>query len=221
MIVTRPPAGNVRKTLTAHNAVVPGAPWMVLIGPAGAGKSTLGELAAAATGRPFTDIDEVAGVYYAQAGWTLARLAERAEAAGRHAAEREWEPARVHAAEQVIAAHPGGIVAFGAGHTFYEQPGLAERIRAALRPVRHVVLVLPSPDPVRSVEVLRKRSLAEKGTDWTDGEHDLLRQWVTDPGNLALATVTLYTEGEPPDASAARLLRLCGEFPGPAPSARS
>lgn len=187
---------------------------MVLIGPSGAGKSTLGELAAARTGRPFTDIDEVAGPYYAQAGWTLARLEERIAAVGLYAAEREWEPARVHAAEQVLASCPGGIIALGAGHTHYSRPGLSQRVMAALRPARHVVLVLPSPDPDRSVQVLRERRLTEDGADWMDGDHDILRDWVTDPADGALATVTLYTEGEQPAASAARLLALC-DGPGP------
>jgi hypothetical protein len=186
---------------------------MMLIGPAHAGKSTLGELAAARTGRPFTDLDAIGGWYYAEAGWSLQRLAERGAAVGLYASEREWEPARAYAVEQVIAGHPGGIIALGAGHTHYSQPELTERVRAALRPVRHVVLVLPSPDPGRSVQALRERSLADDGTSWIDGEHDLLREWVTSPVSADLATVTLYTDGEQPVDSARRLLAMCPEDP--------
>jgi hypothetical protein len=73
------------------------------------------------------------------------------------------------------------------------------------------VLVLPSPDPDRCVQVLRARSLGGKGTDWTDGDHDLLREWVTEPDGQALATIVLHTEGEQPGDSAARLLAMCGQ----------
>lgn len=46
----------------------------VLIGPAAAGKSTLGELVAPRLRRPFVDIDEVAWPYCAEVGWSLARV---------------------------------------------------------------------------------------------------------------------------------------------------
>ncbi|MEV4562145.1 shikimate kinase [Nonomuraea sp. NPDC049419] len=181
--------------------------WMVLIGPAAAGKSTLGEAVAAATGRWFVDVDALGAGYYAEVGWSMDRLRERIRAVGRVAAEREWEPARAHAVERVVAGHPDAVIAFGAGHSQYTRPDLRERVREALRPVEHVVLVLPSPDPEQSVRVLRERSIATKGTDWITGDgHDFLREWVHDAGTRELATTVLHTEGESPAESAGRLL---------------
>ncbi|MFF0865312.1 shikimate kinase [Nonomuraea sp. NPDC003560] len=92
-------------------------PWMILIGPAAAGKSTLGEGMAAATGRRFVDIDAIGADYYAEAGWDMDRLRSRIRAVGRVAAEREWEPARAHAVERAVADHPDAIIALGAGAT--------------------------------------------------------------------------------------------------------
>ncbi|YCK33262.1 hypothetical protein ACNF49_03900 [Actinomadura sp. ATCC 39365] len=187
------------------------APWMILIGPAAAGKSTLGAGMAAATGRSFVDIDAIGADYYAETGWDMDRLRSRIRAVGRVAAEREWEPARVHAVERVVADHPDTIVALGAGHSHYTRPELFLRVQAALAPVEHVVLVLPCAEEGRAVEVLRRRSLATKSTDWTSADgHDFLAEWVRDPGNRALATTVLHTDGETPGQTLARLLTACG-----------
>ncbi|MEV3978580.1 shikimate kinase [Nonomuraea sp. NPDC049758] len=186
-------------------------PWMILIGPAAAGKSTLGEGMAAATGRRFVDIDAIGAGYYAEVGWDMDRLRSRIRAVGRVAAEREWEPARAHAVERAVADHPDAVVALGAGHSHYTQPELFRRVRAALAAVAHVVLVLPCPDEERSVQVLRRRSLATKQTDWISADgHDFLAEWVRDPGNRTLATTVLHTDGQTPDETLARLLTTCG-----------
>ncbi|WP_433445135.1 shikimate kinase [Nonomuraea sp. CA-141351] len=183
---------------------------MILIGPAAAGKSTLGNGLASATGRSFVDVDALGESYYAEVGWSMDKLRDRIQAVGRVAAEHEWEPARAHAVERIVADHPGTIISLGAGHSHYTQPELFRRVRAALRPVDHVVLVLPSPDHERSVQVLRQRSLATKGTDWISRDgHDFLCQWVHDPGNRVLATTVLHTEGEEPEQSVSRLLTMC------------
>ncbi|MFC4062951.1 shikimate kinase [Planomonospora corallina] len=186
-------------------------PWMVLIGPAAAGKSTIGDGSATVTGRAFIDVDDLGETYYAEVGWSMDRLRNRIRAVGRAAAEQEWEPARAHAVERVVADHPGAIVSLGAGHSHYTRPELFRRVQAALRPVGHVVLVLPALDPERSVEVLRQRSITAKGTDWIgeDG-HDFLRRWVHHPGNRTLATTVLCTEGEEPEQSVGRLMSTCG-----------
>ena len=106
------------------------------------------------------------------------------------------------------------ILALGAGHTHYTRTPLFERVRAAMAPVSHVVLVLPSPDAERSVRVLRERSVRTRGTDWISDGHDFIRHWVTVPANRVLATEVFYTDSEDPGLTTRRLLaRLLSASP--------
>ena len=187
---------------------MPAVPLLVLVGPPAAGKSTLGALVAERVGAPFVDLDAVGDRYYAEVGWSVDRLVGRIAEVGRVAAEREWEPARAHAVRRVVADAPGAVVALGAGHTAYVEAGHRDAVREALAVVPHVVLVLPSADRGDALGTLRERSVATKGTDWVRDGHDLLAGWVDDPGTRALATSTLVTGAQTPDAAAARLADL-------------
>ncbi|UTT60464.1 hypothetical protein [Cellulosimicrobium cellulans] len=186
------------------------APVLVLLGPAATGKSTLGELVAGLLGVAFVDLDAVADRYYPEVGWSVDRLVERIAVVGRVAAEREWEPARAHAVERAVADHPGAVLALGAGHASYTDPACLDRVRAALAPVPHVVLVLPGADREHALTVLRARSVASKGTDWVRDGHDFLAEWFDDVGTRGLAHRTFLTLADDPAASARRLLDVLG-----------
>lgn len=182
-------------------------PWMVLIGPAGAGKTTLGQAIALVTKRPFVDLDAVADRYYAEVGWSLAKLRIRIAAVGRRAAETEWEPARAHAVTRAVADHPGAIIALGAGHTCYTDDQQLATVRAALRHSPDVIRLLPSPHRERSLSLLRDRCMTSKGRSWIIEGHDFLAQWLDDSGTQLLATRTIYTLDETATDTATRLLR--------------
>ncbi|HEY4459461.1 MAG TPA: shikimate kinase [Pseudonocardiaceae bacterium] len=183
-------------------------PWLALIGPAGAGKSTLGELAAHRTGRVFVDLDGVAEPYYAEVGWSLDKLRDRIAIVGRAAAETEWEPARAHAVTRIVDDHPDTILALGAGHTSYTDPANFAVVRTALGRCAHVVLVHPSPDRDTSLAVLRERCLASKGSTWIVNGHDFLAAWLDDPATRQVATHVLHTGANSPEATVDRLLAL-------------
>lgn len=182
------------------------APWMVLIGPAGTGKTTLGREIAGRAQRPFVDLDAAAEEYYEQVGWSIPRLRERIAAVGRLAAESEWEGARAHAVARVVADHPAAVIALGAGHTSYTDPVHVAEVRTVLSQCRHVVRVLPSPDREFSLTLLRQRCTATKGQSWIIDGHDFLGQWLDDPDARQMATRTIYTKNETPAETAARLI---------------
>lgn len=181
---------------------------MILVGPLAAGKSTLGALVAARIGFPFVDIDDIAWTYCAEVGWDLDRLLARDDAVGWAAAEREWEPARAHAVRRVVEDHTEAVIAFGAGYTSFTGPEHADQVRQALAPVPDVVHLLPSPDPERSVTVLRERARSSRGKDWIIEGHDWIARWVADPLAGELADATVFTDGVTPEESADQLVRL-------------
>lgn len=183
---------------------------MVLVGPAGTGKTTLGLELSARTRRPFVDLDAVAEGYYEEMGWSIARLNERIAVVGRVAAETEWEPARAHAVVQAVAENPGAILALGAGHTSFTDEELLCTVRTALSSCPDVVRILPSLDRNVSLTVLRERCNENKGRSWVVDGYDFLAHWLDDRGSELVATRTIYTDGETPAETAARLIQYRG-----------
>jgi ABC-type arginine transport system ATPase subunit len=138
-------------------------PDIVLIGPTGAGKSTVAKLLEQRLQIPRSTIDEIAGSYLAERGLTYALYQQIEAEQGFLAAYRHWWSGYAHALERLIADHPHGILDLGAAHTHYEDPQLFAQVKALLAPYPFVVLLLPSPDPDVSIAVLRERSAREQG----------------------------------------------------------
>ncbi len=170
---------------------------LVLIGPPGAGKSTVGSLVASALGVEFIDADEASIPYYEEAGWPLTRFGELIEVVGYERAHLGWEEALVYATPRVLSDHPDAVVALGAGHTHVTTPARQVIIRRALDE-RMVVLLRPAHDAAASVAELRSRCVAGKGRDWIRDGVDWLDRWSRDGLDDQLATETIYTMGRSP-----------------------
>lgn len=191
-------------------------PDLVLIGPTGAGKSTVATLIEQRLQIPRYTIDEIAGPYLAERGLTYA-LYEQIEAEqGFLAAYRHWWPGYAHALERLIADHPHGILDLGAAHTHYEDPQLFARVKALLAPYPYVVLLLPSPDPDESIAVLRERSAREQDWEWRVDGYDFIAHWVQDPCNAELATHTVYTLDKTPEETCTEIIGICASDRHPA-----
>lgn len=172
---------------------------LVLIGPVAVGKSTVGELLGALLHVPFVDLDEFAAPYYDECDAPVEALIERAHADGFLAALRWWQPARAHAAGRVVADHPGSVIAFGAGHSHFEDEEFFESVRAALTDATVVLLSADADDDV-AVGLLRERCVVERGDDqdWIIEGVDMLRDWVHSEQNRQLADLTVVTHGLTP-----------------------
>lgn len=172
-------------------------PALLLIGPAAAGKSTLGEPLARRLGLPFVDLDAVAEPYYEEVGWSLDRLVQEIDSVGRYRAEVAWEPARLHAVRRALRDHPDTVLALGAGHTTYTAQSRQRELSEALAPVPHVVFCEPFRDREESLRELRRRSVESKQTTWISDGHDFLAEWLDDPVPRALADLVLHTGTRP------------------------
>jgi len=132
-----PPAGVLEDALA-------GGPTLVLVGPRGAGKTTVGRAVARGLGRPFVDTDDA-----------LARRAGRP--AGR-VLEAEGEPgfrAREHAAVCAALARCGAVVALGGGAL--TTPAVAAAVRDGTFVVRLAVDAATAAARIAADPVLRPR----------------------------------------------------------------
>lgn len=173
-------------------------PAAILIGPTGAGKSTVGLLLADRLNLPSVSLDGVAEIYYNECNFGIAVFQSLRVEQGFLKTHRQWEPVRVHATERVIAEYGRVVLDLGAGHTHYEDPILFERVRQAISPCLDVILLLPSADLDRSMRLLREQCLSERDTDWIHDGYDFIEHWVKDSCNHDLATLTIFTEGKTP-----------------------
>jgi hypothetical protein len=187
-----------------------GATDIVLIGPVTAGKSTISEALATRLGAPRISLDAIAERYYVEYGFPKAEFERVRENEGFLTAYRCWWPALAHATERVLGEYPDHIIDLGAGHTHYEDRTLFARVRSALQGRSNVVLLLPSSHLQRSIEVLRDRSIRTRGWTWEVDGYDFIAQWVHDPGNSELATLTVYTEGRTPAETCDEILANIG-----------
>jgi len=189
------------------NLTIPG-PDMVLIGPTGAGKSTVAKLFAQHFQISRYSIDEMSGPYFTELGLT-SELYQQIEAEqGFFAVYRHWWSAYAYAVERLVTDYPHGILDLGAAHTHYEDPSLFRRVQKALAPYEHVILLLPSPDVEYTINVLRERSAKEQGWEWRVDEYDFIEHWVKDRCNYELATSIVYTAGKAPEETRDEIIRI-------------
>ena len=185
---------------------------MILIGPMGTGKSTIGKLLAAALHLPQRSMDDIRWAYYKEIGYDEALAKQKIDEEGFWALYQYWKPFEAHAVERLLAdaeaEHSACVIDFGAGHSVYEDDALFARIQQVLAPYPNVVLMLPSPDEDESVEILNSRNESLREMKPNINEH-----FIKHHSNRDLAKFVVFTKGRTPEETRDDILGLIGLKP--------
>lgn len=186
---------------------------IILIGPVGTGKSTLGQLIADKLALPRAQMDELRWDYYKEIGYSEDIAKEIGDREGFLGLYRYWKPFEAHAVERLLAERHDCVIDFGAGHSLFEDDTLFARVERVLAPFPNVVLILPSPDPEESVRILRGRLW-----DGMAGDFDFHEHCVRHPSNARLAKFTVYTKDKTPEETRDEIIALTQGSPQSAPA---
>lgn len=182
---------------------------IILIGPFGAGKSTIGRLVAEHLHIPDVSMDSHKE-WYAELGFDNDEFKRRWKELSPHAADRYFHTFFPAAVERLLNTYRDCVFDLGAGHTVYEDEALFERVRDLLAPFSNVILILPTPDLDESVRILRERETERNvGPYFLNSlEFDYFSHWVKSHCNADLAKHTIYTHGKTPEQSRDEVLGL-------------
>jgi shikimate kinase len=175
---------------------------IILIGPIGTGKSTLGKLLSVALKIPQVSMDDERLEYYNEIGFDL-DLGKRIKTEeGFFKLYKYWKPFEAYAVERMLADHKNCVIDLGAGHSVFEDDALFARVERAFRPYRNVVLILPSPDLDESVRILKAR-----GRENEHNGFDFVEHFVKHHSNHNLAKIVVYTKDKTPEQTRDEIIR--------------
>lgn len=178
---------------------------IILIGPQGAGKSTIGKLLADQLGLPQCSMDKLRWDYYKEIGYDEKLAQHKRETEGVWGIIQYWKPFEAHAVERLLSEHQNCVIDFGAGHSVYENASLFRRVETALAPYANVILLMPSPDLEETLQLLNERN-KELSEDIRSTNNHFVRH----PSNYKLAKFTVYTKGKTPEKIRDEILNLVG-----------
>ena len=182
---------------------------VILIGPMSAGKSTIAKLLAERLNVPRIELDNVRQKFYKEIGYNEKYASDIIGQKGMAELIKYWKPFEAHAVERALEEFDHCVMDFGAGHSVYEDQDLFTRVENALQPHYNVLLILPSPDLDRSVEVVNQRfsELLIREVGKIDPELLQLNEYFTrHPSNGLLAKKTFYTDGNEPKDTCQEIL---------------
>lgn len=186
-------------------------PPLILIGPLGAGKSTVGQLLAEKLNLPLCTVDNVRRTYYEEVGYDEALASKIAESdEGFQGVLRYSKPFEVQVVERVLADHHHGIIDFGASNSVYDDKTMLTRVENLLAPYPNVILLLPSADLDESGEILKNRltrMLNKAGIEFSDELFELNEYFLKHPSNYHLAKLVVYTRDKIPEEICDQILQ--------------
>jgi shikimate kinase len=176
---------------------------IILIGPIGAGKSTIGGMLAKELALPSFSLDAEEHLA-ASVGYDVERYHQMEEEQGLLEAYHYRRGFYDRLVPLFLEAHAEGVLDLGGGHVIVPDPLKQETIKKALEPYEHVFFLMPTPDPDESIKILRQRNQLK------DDEPDLNELYFQN-GNRTfweIAKHVIYTHGKTPEETCAEVLSL-------------
>lgn len=173
---------------------------VILIGPIGAGKTTVGRLLAESLDLPLCSADDVRSGYYEKVGYDKSLAsATSAPEQGIRAVLRYAEPFDAQMIKMLMADYQQSIIDLGASNSVYEDKELLAQVELVLAPHPNVILLIPSPDRKESAEILKDRltrMLTEAGKPFSEELCKLNSYFIQHSSNYRLAKQIIYTKGK-------------------------
>lgn len=176
---------------------------IILIGPIGSGKSTLGRLLAHGLNLPQCSMDKRRWVYYEEIDYDSEFAKQKLETEGFWGMYQYWKPFEAYAVEKLLSECQGCVIDFGAGHSVYEDRTLFQRVQQTLAPYPNIFLLLPSPDVEESLQILNQRNQYVP-----DGQLNINEHFLKHPSNYLLAKFIVYTKGKTAEETCNQILQL-------------
>jgi len=165
---------------------------IVLIGPIGTGKSTIGKILSKKLELPHAPLDSVRFDYYREIGYDDEFAKFLQKNFGFWTLYLYWKEFGCHAIKRILEENNNSVIDFGGGHSVYENENQLNRVKNCLKE-NIVFLLLPSEDIDESFEILCKRREIQKD------EKDLNFHLLKHKSNKELADFTVYTKNKTPD----------------------
>lgn len=184
---------------------------IILIGASKAGKTTISRHLADALNWTPLDLDNLRWGYYAEAGYDAKKAQKIRAEGGLTAIATYWKQFDDHAVNRMLADYPyEHVIAFGAGHSVYDDETQFERVQKALTPFPHVIHLRPSSNHQDSLTILRQR-LAKDDPELSEQSVKTIMAFedyfLRHPSNASLATQTIYNAGKSVEATCQEIIK--------------
>ncbi|TNE92372.1 MAG: hypothetical protein EP330_01590 [Deltaproteobacteria bacterium] len=171
----------------------------VLIGPVGAGKTSVAARLASALGVAHVEYDALRRGYFEELGFDMALNLALHEKEGWATMYRYWKVFSPYAIERMLDEHRG-VLDLGGGAVVCEHADVLTRLQRAFAPFANVVFLRPYADLDRTLAVLDART----GHDPVLSANN--RRFLENPAFATLATLTVDTGNRGVEAVAAEVL---------------
>lgn len=182
---------------------------IILIGPEGSGKSTIGKIIAAALSKELYSIDRHRDELYPPFGYDKALADKIYTEQGLWPFYHYWNIFEYQTVSHILQNASkegdefyGKIIDFGAGHSVYENPEELEKIEALMKPYPTVILVIPCEDVEEALKITEARR---------NKKLELNKLFLEHPSNRRLAKYTIYTKDKTAEECAESVLQIIRE----------